>query len=58
MNVTGEDLIFLESNYRSHRPIWKDDAGVEYVPTPDGQTFVRVDSLDLGNAQRETVERK
>jgi hypothetical protein len=58
MNVTNEDLVFLESNHQSHRPIFRDDAGVEYVPTPDGQTFVRVDSLDLSNSRRETVVRK
>lgn len=57
MKPTQEDLIFKQSNNQQHLPVFVDDAGIEYV-APDGQRFVRVDSLDLSNARRETVVRK
>lgn len=58
MTVTNENLVFQQSNHRLHLPIFKGDDGVEYVPTPDGQRFVPVSTLNLSNARREAVNRK
>ncbi len=57
MNVTKEDLILVEQNHQTHLPIFINDDGVEVV-APDGQRFIEVSKMDLGNARRETVERK
>ncbi len=57
MNVTTEDLIFLEANHRTHLPIFINDNGVEVV-APDGQRFIEVSKMNLSGSRRETVERK
>jgi hypothetical protein len=59
MKVTNQNLIVRTGgSLQTHYPIWVDDAGVEYIPSRNGQTFVRITSQVSEQSKREVVERK
>jgi very-short-patch-repair endonuclease len=58
MIVTNQDLIVhTGGGHQTHYPIWKDEAGVEYI-SRDGFTFVRLQNQEFKQSRRETVVRK
>ena len=59
MKVTNQNLVIRSGgSHQTHYPIWIDDAGVEYIPSQNGQTFVKITDQISKQAKRETVERK
>jgi hypothetical protein len=58
MTVTNQNLVVLSGRTnQTHYPIWKDDAGIEYISL-DGMTFRTILELGYERYPRETVERK
>ena len=59
MKVTNQNLVVTTGgSHQTHYPIWVDDTGIEYIPSQNGHTFVRITSQISEGSRRETVVRK
>ena len=57
MLVTNQNLVITKGGgAQTHYPIWKDEAGVEYISL-NAVTFVKVSELQFQTTRRETVNR-